>query len=232
MSELNIYQRVSAITNELKAVAKNLDVGVGKNSYKAVSEADVLATVKPLEEKYGVYSYAYDREIVDQKLIQWEEDFIDKYNFKDDKGKTVPTLIVKQKKLFFMRIKTYHKFVNIDKPEDFMTTVTLADGLDAGDKASGKALTYADKYSVLKAYKMITGDDPDQYHSDSYSNNNYKKKEKQNNDDREMVIGLIDNLLKNEPDKRKNLLEYYVVDSLNKLTEEQAVQAFNKLNKK
>ena len=164
MSELNIYQKVSKITSELNAVAKNLSVGAGKSSYKAVGEADVLAAVKPLEEKYGVYSYAYDREIVDNKLIQWEEDFIDKYNFKKD-GKIVPTLIVKSKRLFFMRIKTFHKFVNIDKPEEFMTTVTFADGLDQGDKASGKAMTYADKYAPLKAYKMITGDDPDKKHS-------------------------------------------------------------------
>ena len=28
--------------------------------------------------------------------------------------------------------------------------------------ATGKAMTYADKYALMKAYKIITGDDPDQ----------------------------------------------------------------------
>ena len=56
MSELNIYQRLLKITEELKTVEKNLNVPVSaKNSYKAVSERDVLDAVKPLEAKYGVY---------------------------------------------------------------------------------------------------------------------------------------------------------------------------------
>ena len=35
----------------------------------------------------------------------------------------------------------------------------------AEDKAPGKAMTYADKYALLKAYKIQTGDDPDAYPS-------------------------------------------------------------------
>ena len=50
----NIYKKMSAITAELTAVAKNLNVGIGQSAYKAVGEADVLAAVKPLEEKHGV----------------------------------------------------------------------------------------------------------------------------------------------------------------------------------
>ena len=49
--DLNIYQKLSAITSEINAVAKNLNVGYGKSSYKAVGEADVLAAVKPIEIK-------------------------------------------------------------------------------------------------------------------------------------------------------------------------------------
>ena len=51
---MNIYEKLAAITSELNAVAKNLMVGEGRSSYKAVSEADVLAAVKPLEQKYKV----------------------------------------------------------------------------------------------------------------------------------------------------------------------------------
>ena len=45
--QLNIFQRLSAITAGITRVAKNLNVGTGKTSYKAVGEADVLAAVKP-----------------------------------------------------------------------------------------------------------------------------------------------------------------------------------------
>ena len=53
---MNIYEKLSTITNEIGTVAKNLEVGVGKSQYKAVGEADVLKAVKELEAKYKVYS--------------------------------------------------------------------------------------------------------------------------------------------------------------------------------
>ena len=59
----NIFQRMSAITSEISTVAKNLNVDAGKSSYKAVGEADVLAAVKPIEAKHGVYSYHNNADI-------------------------------------------------------------------------------------------------------------------------------------------------------------------------
>ena len=58
---MNIYQKMQAITQEISAVAKNLNVGFGKSQYKAVGEADVLAAVKPIEAKYGMYSYPLEK---------------------------------------------------------------------------------------------------------------------------------------------------------------------------
>lgn len=66
MEDKNIFKRLSQITSEITAVAKNLNVGWGKSSYKAVGEADVLAAVKPIESKNGVYSYPYSREIIER----------------------------------------------------------------------------------------------------------------------------------------------------------------------
>ena len=153
MSELNIYQRMSAVTNELRRVAKNLNVGVGKSTYKATGEADVLDAVKPLEEKYGIYSYPISRKIVSNEIL--ENEAID-YNSKEK-------IIKKQ---FFMRVETIYRFVNVDKPEEFIETTTYGDGMDSQDKSPGKAMTYADKYALLKGYKIVTGDDPDQHASE------------------------------------------------------------------
>ena len=66
MSSKNIFQRVAAITAELGAIAKDLTVGEGDKAYSATSEATILAAVKPLEEKHGVFSYAVSRTL-DQK---------------------------------------------------------------------------------------------------------------------------------------------------------------------
>lgn len=163
MEQKNIFQRVSAITAELRTVAKNLTVQTGKNnSYKAVSERDILDAVKPLEEKYGVYSYPVRRNVLESNLLESEN------SFTDAKGNTTVT----KKTTFMTRIDTVYRFVNIDKPDEYIDTTTFAEGIDAQDKGSGKAMTYADKYALMKAYKISTGDDPDQTASEDTE---YKK---------------------------------------------------------
>lgn len=145
---MNIFEKMAKITAELATVQKNLTIQQAKNSsYKAVSERDIIDAVKPLEEKYGIYSYPCDREILESNLLESENT----YN-----GQTT------KKTTFMTRIKTVYRFVNTEKPEEFIDTVTFAEGIDSQDKGSGKAMTYADKYALMKAYKISTGDDPDQ----------------------------------------------------------------------
>ena len=156
---MNIYEKLSAITAELTAVAKNLTVGEGRSSYKAVGEADVLAAVKPLESKYGIYSYPAARRVIDTNIMTVSKT----YN-----GNTTETQKI------FLRIETVYRFVNVGKPDEFVEITTYGDGVDAQDKAPGKAMTYGDKYALLKAYKIITGDDPDQKMSEEGT---FEKKE-------------------------------------------------------
>jgi hypothetical protein len=141
---MNIDEKMAEITAEINTVAKNLNVDTGKGKgYKAVSEADVLAAVKPIEKKHGVYSYPYEREIVDS-------------------GELVNQTQYGERKSLFLRVRTVYRFVNTEKPEEYLDIVTYGDGVDSQDKAPGKAMTYGDKYALLKAYKIQTGDDPDQ----------------------------------------------------------------------
>lgn len=145
---MNIFQRMAAVTNELQTVAKNLTVSTGRNnSYKAVSERDIIDAVKPLEFKHGIYSYPYDREVVESHILESE---------------IVSGDSVMKKSTFFSRIKTVYRFVNMEDPEDYIDMVTFAEGIDSQDKGSGKAMTYGDKYALMKAYKISTGEDPDQ----------------------------------------------------------------------
>lgn len=159
MSEKNIHQRLAAITAELQTVAKNLNVETGKGKgYKAVSERDVIDAVKPLEAKHGVYSYPASRRVLESAALESESEW---------NGK------VTKKTTFFERIETVYRFVNTDDPTDFIETTTFAEGIDSQDKGSGKAMTYADKYALMKAYKISTGDDPDQTASEDV---NYTRK--------------------------------------------------------
>ena len=50
-------------------------------------------------------------------------------------------------------------FINIDNPEDRLVMAVTAHALDHGDKAPGKALSYATKYAILKALQLETGED-------------------------------------------------------------------------
>lgn len=159
---MNIFEKMSAITAELQTVAKNLTVGLGNNQYKAVSERDVLDAVKPLEAKYGVYSYPVGRKVLESNLLENEK------TYTDNKGNTTVT----RSTTFMTRIETTYRFVNIEKPDEYIDTITFAEGIDTQDKGSGKAMTYSDKYALMKGYKVTTGDDPDQTASEDTE---YKK---------------------------------------------------------
>ena len=140
---MNIYEKMSLISSEITNVAKNLEVGWNSNKYKAVSEGDVLAKVKPIERKHGIFSYPYSRRVIESGVME-----------NTDRQGNV-------KKNNFLRIETVYRFVNIEKPDESIDITTYGDGVDSQDKAPGKAMTYGDKYALLKAYKIITGDDPD-----------------------------------------------------------------------
>ena len=167
--EMNIFQKMEAITNELGFVAKNLNVAVSKtNSYKATGEVDVLEAVKPLENKYGIYSYASNREIIESDTLTQNTQYGEKNSL-------------------FLRMKVTYRFVNTDNPQEYVETVSFAEGIDSGDKASGKAMTYADKYALMKAYKISTGEDPDQKASEEYKKPT-KKVSKEIKDNRNAII--------------------------------------------
>lgn len=139
IKDLNIYERLLLISSEVPYVAKNLTVSTGSSSYKAVSESDIISTIKPLETKYRVFSYPVSRRIVESSQIE------------NTNGK----------KQNFLRLEIIYRFINIDKSEQYIDITTYGDGIDFGDKAPGKAMTYADKYALMKAYKIPTGEDPD-----------------------------------------------------------------------
>ena len=212
IEEMNIYEKMSAITNELGVVAKNLnvDMGNGKN-YKAVQEKDVLDAVKPIEEKYRVYSYPKERKIIDSEILEKETKY----------GKT---------KNMYLRIETIYEFVNLDKPEEKITMVSYADGIDSGDKATGKAMTYSDKYSLLKAYKIATGDDPDK---DASPENGYSKQpSKSEQNERLTLIDEIQGLAILKSIDLEEVKEKFKVADLTQMTTEQMKKCILAMQKK
>ena len=209
---MNIYEKLSAITNEISAVAKNLNVGYGKSQYKAVGEADVLAAVKPTEAKYKVYSYPVSRRVIESNVL----------TSLDKDGN--------EKRQLFMRLEVVYRFVNMENPEEYIDITTYGDGVDPGDKAPGKAMTYADKYALLKAYKIITGDDPDQKASETLKA--VERKEAVSNQlitDVQAVA--LESVLTAGNVNIPKLLEMYKVKTLRDLTQRQHAEIIARLKR-
>ena len=204
----NIFARMSKITQDISMVAKNLEVGYGKSRYKAVGEADVLAAVKPLEAENGVYSYPLSREIVDSGVL------------------TTTGYDGKEKNQMYMRIKTVYRFLCIDNPDSYIDIESFADGVDSQDKACGKAMTYADKYALMKAYKIITGDDPDQNLSEELKAK--KRMETAYPSRAEMEKFVAENY---DTENLTKILNYYKVNSLGELKLEELIVCYNRKKK-
>lgn len=212
INEMNIFEKMLNITNEISSVNKNLTVGQGKSSYKAVGEADVLKAVKELEFKYRVYSYPANREVLESTMYTTTNEYGEKNNI-------------------FSRIKTTYRFINIDKPDEYIETITFAEGIDVQDKGSGKAMTYSDKYALMKSYKIITGEDPDQ----NPSEDGYKKKPQKtgitNNKITEVEAKSIYALmLRKGFDVGPVLEKNYGISYTTDLTKEQYIAILNKCN--
>lgn len=199
MSELNIYQRLSKITSDLETVAKNLNVNTGKSSYRAVSERDVKDAVKPLENKYGVLSFPVGKDIIESELIE------------DASGR----------RYRYMRVRVTMRFINIDKPEEYVDVIGYGDGLDTGDKAPGKADTYACKYCLMSCYKISTGDDPDQTASDEQGYKSVQRKATENQ------VNTIRR--KCDDDTCQRICNMYKVDKLDDLSITQASEIIGRL---
>lgn len=145
---MNIYEKIQAVSAMVKNVEKNLTVGYGNSSYKAVADGDVLAKVKEAEQKYRLVSIPVKQEMLNSQIVRTQGS--------DGREKIMYADVVK------MTVR----IVNIDKPDEFVEVEALGRGLDNGDKGFGKASTYARKYALLNAYKIATGEDPDQFKSE------------------------------------------------------------------
>lgn len=129
MSELNIYQRINKVMQEVKYAQKDANV----QGYKAVTHDQVVATARQSFVKHGVVitptqiDGKFDEPVNGSKMRL----YTGSYNI---------------------------AFVNMDKPDDKIEVTIEAHALDNGDKAPGKCLTYATKSAVLKVLWLETGE--------------------------------------------------------------------------
>lgn len=139
------------VMNEVKSVEKNLNVGVGKSSYKGVSDKDVKQVIQPAMFRAGLVIIPVNIEPT-LKIDRWTE----QTNYGE-----------KQKQQIFSEVKV--TFELIHESGESRQIVGYGHGIDSQDKSAGKATTYALKYALLYTFLIPTGqiDDTDNDHSEN-----------------------------------------------------------------
>lgn len=86
---------------------------------------------------------------------------VDTYEKTDNRGNTKRTVD------YFTELEMIFTWVNAEKPDEKIECKWYGQGVDtAGEKGVGKALTYAEKYFMLKFFNIPTdNDDPDSFQS-------------------------------------------------------------------
>lgn len=216
-SSWNLFKKMLHIENEIQTVKKELTVKLPNGTYKAVGEIDVLNAVKPIEFKYGIKSLPVYREVIELKETETKSGTVNQ----------------------FIRVKTVFRFINVDNPTETLDIESLGDGVDSGDKSSGKAQTYSDKYALLKAYKIATGDDPDQTGSEeqkTIKSGEIKETKKpiQTEQKESMLTGeqLVQINTLATPERLSKMLAFYKVSKVEELTMKQASEAIKTLQRK
>jgi hypothetical protein len=144
----NLAKAVIKLIKEVGPIAKNLDVGSGKNTYKGVADKDVKEKVGQALAECGLCLLPIEVEAN-------ESTFIAKNQYGDEKSN------------FFTSVRT--KYLLLHDSGESVVLTGYGHGVDTQDKAAGKATTYALKYLLLYLSLAPTGtiDDTDGTHSDN-----------------------------------------------------------------
>jgi len=134
---LNIYQRLSNVRKTCSYLRKENE----GYQFKYVSSSQTLGHLHNAINENGLILIP---EIVSQELQE--------------------TTNQKGNKEFFTKLNMVFTWVNIDNPDEKIVCQWTAQGLDNAEKGIGKALTYAEKYFLLKFFNIATDkDDPDKF---------------------------------------------------------------------
>jgi len=152
---MGLYEKLYNVMCDTEEIKKDLVVGSGNNSYKAIGEKEVLNMIKPLFKKYKLIIFPIDGEITEQNSI---------YDTTYKNEVTTKTRNVTQ-------LKVKYKIVDIETGESEII-VGFGNGADSQDKGSGKAFTYSFKVALSKTFMLFSGEDTDNTHSDDISTPN------------------------------------------------------------
>jgi hypothetical protein len=129
MSDKNIYQRINAVMKDCDYLQKKQ-----AQQGKGIKYDEVMAMIRVHLIKHGIVMVVRQSEMEMLNGVEGTKQKIYQGRYEMD-------------------------LVNIDKPEEIVTHTAYAHGMDGGDKAPGKAHTYATKIMLVKGFGIETGED-------------------------------------------------------------------------
>lgn len=143
--DMNVFQVINEIAKQVGWVEKTGNVSYGKTKYDYASEADFLAAIKPLMDRYGLIVYPAKVDVVGVL----------------DGNNTI---------LVTYRFVAVHSTSELN----WVDIQTIGQGGSNDDKGMYKAMTGALKYAYRQTFRVGTGDDPEATDSEGNSTNTSK----------------------------------------------------------
>lgn len=144
---MNIYQKLIEVRKEVPYLQK-ADKGY---QFNYTGSSRVLGSLKMKMDELGLLLIP---KVLDKRV------YMETIEYPDPK-----TNLPKKTTTYFTELDMEYTWVNAENPEEQITVPWYGQGIDtAGEKGVGKALTYAEKYFMLKFFNIATDkDDPDAF---------------------------------------------------------------------
>ena len=135
---MNLYQKLIEIQKTVRALCKNSSAGYGASAYQYVSGSKVLDFIRPKMDELGI--------LLSQQIDSIENERIDYQTKSGDKSELLSKVMM--------------TFTWIDAESGEKLPVKFgANGMNNWDKGLGSALTYAERYFLLKFFHIATDED-------------------------------------------------------------------------
>lgn len=143
---MNIYEKLIEVRKTVPYLQKENE----GQQYKYVSSSQTLATVTAKMNDLGLLLVP---SVIGKEVSSSAIEYTDKYG------------MPKRTITYFTELSMTFTWINAEKPDEKIVCPWYGQGVDiAGEKGVGKAMTYAEKYFLLKFFNIATDkDDPDAF---------------------------------------------------------------------
>lgn len=212
-AELNLYEKLAIIAKNVKILKKTKS---GYN-YTYVPAEDILAGIQGKMEELGVSLIPN----IDTHCIESPEKVKVKYSSNGERQEFPINDVVVYGDMRYIWVNNHNPLEKIEVPWAYFGQQEDA------SQAFGSALTYAERYFLLKYFQIATSNDPDAIVA--------KRKELETAEEKRMAKDIIDELdrlcsefTKENPDKRGELIE--VIGKHSKNENGKSVADYHKLS--